>query len=80
MKLLEDRLRAFGNHVWSMAQNHSGWMDSEYLEAITADLLELVGKDEHDKSVDTTYQEWRNELRFELRQAIRQYGGDREVI
>lgn len=31
-------------------------------------LAELIGPQEHDKNVDITYQEWRNELRYEQRQ------------
>lgn len=39
-------------------------------QQIKASMLELIGEDEHNKAVDVTYQEWRNELRYELRQKV----------
>lgn len=78
---LEDRLNKYTSpkNVKDVPGTYYDFTFQQARAAITADLLDIVGEDEHDKSVDITYQEWRNELRFELREDIRKYTGVEKI-
>lgn len=51
------------------------FLDEQASAALYAATLEIIGEDEHDKTMDITYQEWRNELRHEQRIKAKKFYG-----